>query len=255
MTLEPSSELNASLIRIGIVRSAIANRKDLPPLGAPASVELFPEFAAGLLHIEKHSHLWVMAWLDTAARDPLQVIPRGLKDQGEAGLHGVFAVRSPARPNPIGLTAARVVGRSGLRIDFDALDFNDGTPVIDLKPYFASRDMIFSAQSQQVGRPTEANAIRESAHMQALAFAGQESDGLDLAVAIMTHFRTEVLGYTDPETWDLTVPIDRPRLSEALTGLTRTWPQFHAVDAVIFRYGAFTYEYELHEDDFRFYPH
>ena len=96
---EPNATLlNATLKQIGVVRSAIANRKDLPPLGAPASVELFPEFADGLLHFEKHSHLWVMAWLDTAARDPLQVIPRGLKDQGEAGLHGVFAVRSPARP-------------------------------------------------------------------------------------------------------------------------------------------------------------
>ena len=152
-----------TLTQIGTVRSAIKNRKDLPPLGAPASVELLPEFAAGLLHIEKHSHLWVLAWLDTAARDVLQVVPRGLKDQGDAGLHGVFAVRAPARPNPIGLTAARVVGREGLTIHFDALDFNDGTPVIDLKPYFASRDMIFSATSAQVGRPADIDSVRASA--------------------------------------------------------------------------------------------
>jgi tRNA (adenine37-N6)-methyltransferase len=243
-----------TLKQIGVVHSAIKERKDLPPLGAPASVELLPEFAPGFLHIEKHSHLWALAWLDTAARDVLQVVPRGLKDQGEAGLHGVFAVRSPARPNPIGLTAARVIGRDSLTIHFDALDFNDGTPIIDLKPYFASRDMIFAATSAQVGRPADIDAVHASAAMQALAFCGEESLGLDLAVAIMTHFRTEVLGFADPEAWDYTVPIGRPRLAQALTGLTRTWPKLHAADAVVFRHAGSTYEYELHEDGFRFYP-
>ena len=247
--------MSFELRQIGVVRSPITDRKDLPPLGVAASVELFPEFAEGLLHIEKHSHLWVLAWLDTANRDPLQVVPRGLKDQGEAGLHGVFAVRSPARPNPIGLTAAAVIGRTGLTIHFDALDFNDGTPVIDLKPYFASRDMIFSATSAQVGRPASVDAVRDSARMQALAFNGGESVGLDLAVDIMTHFRTEVLAFSDPETWDVSVPIDRPRLAQAIAGLTRTWPQLHTADAVIFRHGGARYEYALFEDEFRFYPH
>jgi len=255
MTPQEMTQENMTLRQIGVVRSPIVDRKDLPPLGVGASVELFPEFAAGLLHIEKHSHLWVLAWLDTAKRDVLQVVPRGLKDQGEAGLHGVFAVRSPARPNPIGLTAARVVGRDGLTIHFDALDFNDGTPVIDLKPYFASRDMIFSAHSAQVGRPATVEAVRDSARMQALAFCGEESLGLDLGVEIMTHFRTEVLGFSDPEVWDVTVPVDRPRLAQTITALTRTWPQMHNVDAVVFRHGGSTYDYELHEDEFRFYPH
>jgi tRNA (adenine37-N6)-methyltransferase len=248
-----------NLVPIGVVRSPIRDRKDLPPLGVGASVELYPEFAAGVLHIEKHSHLWVLAWLDTARRAALQVVPRGLKDQGDAGLHGVFAVRSPSRPNPIGLTAARVVGtgfaQGQLRIDFDALDFNDGTPIIDLKPYFPSRDMIFSATTRQVGRAATIDAVRESARMQALAFSGEASVGLDLAVEIITHFRTEVLGFTDPGHWDITVPIERPKLMQALTGLTRTWPNMHSVDAVVFRHGGAAYEYELHEDSFRFYPH
>ena len=49
--------------------------------------------------------------------------------------------------------------------------------------------------------------------------------------------------------------IERPRLAQALTGLTHTWPKLHSTDAVVFRHAGATYEYELHEDDFRFYPH
>jgi tRNA-Thr(GGU) m(6)t(6)A37 methyltransferase TsaA len=239
---------------IGIVRSGYT-REIMPPLGAPGIVEVFPEFADGLLHLEKHTHLWVLAWMDGASRDPLQVTPRGVRDLGEAGKHGVFAVRSPSRPNPIGLTAARITGRNANLIHLDPLDFADGTPVIDLKPYFSTRDLIFSARSVQIGRPASIEAVRDSATMQALAFNGESSPGLELAIAIVTHFRTEVLGFVDPEEWEFTVPFDRPRLAQALTGLTRTWPQFHSRDAVVFRLGGSAYEYELHEDDFRFYPH
>jgi tRNA-Thr(GGU) m(6)t(6)A37 methyltransferase TsaA len=115
--------------------------------GVPASVEIYSEFAAALHRIEKHSHLWVFAWLNNGRdeRDVLQVTPRGVTDPGPEGLHGVFSVRSPARPNPIGLTVAKVLSRDGLTIHFDRLDFVDQTPVLDLKPYFVTRDLVFSA--------------------------------------------------------------------------------------------------------------
>ena len=100
----------------------------MPPLGAPAAVDLFPEFADGLLRFEKHSHIWVMAWLDGAERDVLQVTPRGVRDRGPDGLHGVFSVRSPARPNPIGLTAARVLRVEGTRM-ITAVSFTVPPPV------------------------------------------------------------------------------------------------------------------------------
>ena len=136
---------NVNLEQIGVVRNQVASRKEMTTLGVPSSVELLPAYTAGLLWIEKHTHLWVLTWLHTATRDAVQVTPRGIKDQGVEGLHGVFAVRSPTRPNPIGLTAARILRVSGNRIDFDRLDFIDGTPVIDLKPYFASTDAIAEA--------------------------------------------------------------------------------------------------------------
>jgi tRNA-Thr(GGU) m(6)t(6)A37 methyltransferase TsaA len=153
----------------------------MPPLGAPATIELLPEFADGLLRLEKHSHIWVLAWLDQAERGLLQVTPRGVKDQSPEGLHGVFAVRSPVRPNSIGLTATRILRTRGASIDVDRLDFLDGTPVIDLKPYFVSRDVTFSATNEQLGRPASREAMRESLLFQARNFHGEQCTQLALA--------------------------------------------------------------------------
>src|SRR5690349_4607417 len=80
---------------IGVVRSPVNERKQMPPFGAPASIELDPQYADGLLRIEKHSHLWVLAWLmGKPERDVLQVVPRGVDPASADPLHGVFAVRS-----------------------------------------------------------------------------------------------------------------------------------------------------------------
>jgi len=134
---------------VGLVRSAITHRKSMPPWGVPAVLEIFPQFAPALLEIEKHSHLWVLTWLDQGRdeRHVLQVTPRGVRDQGPGGLHGVFAVRSPARPNPIGLTATRIERIDGLSIHVDRLDFLDRTPIIDIKPYIRYADAVVDARS------------------------------------------------------------------------------------------------------------
>jgi tRNA-Thr(GGU) m(6)t(6)A37 methyltransferase TsaA len=255
-----------SLTPIGHVRNDCADRKAMAVLGVRSAVELLPEFASGLLHFEKHSHVWVRAWLDGVDRDVLQVVPRGLKPQtgqepDARDLHGVFAVRSPARPNPIGLTAAKVIAINGSRIEFDRLDFVDGTPVLDLKPYFISRDCIFSARNEQVGRNANVEAVRESVLMQAHAFCGEDSDDLRLAVEILTHFRSEVLEFRDPDEWSIVVPATRHQICDALVGVTHAMPgrgeiRFHALDAVLFEHGGSRYEYQLLPDGgFRFWPH
>lgn len=235
---------------VGVVRSPISDRKDMPPLGVPAAVEIFPEFAAGLLRLEKHSHIWVLAWLDLSGRDALQVTPRGVRDQGVEGLHGVFAVRSPTRPNPIGLTAARITSRSANRIELDRLDFSDGTLVIDLKPYYSTRDMIFSAANAQVGKSAGVEAVRESMRMQALQFCGVPSSDLELAVEICTRFRTEVLDFIDPLRWDITVPSSRPQLADAFMGMTRVslgqgTLHLHTEPTVVFIHESRRHEYAL----------
>jgi len=238
---------------IGRVRSPILDRKDMPPLGAPAAIEILPEFAAALLNIEKHTHLWVLAWLDQAGRDALQVTPRGVRGQGEEGLHGVFAVRSPTRPNPIGLTAARITARHGLTIELDRLDFSDGTAVLDLKPYFATRDLIYSASNAQIGKPASAGALRDSLLMQAEAFCGPADEDVRLAVDILARFRTEVLSYIDPPAWHITAPAHRPRLVSSLMGMTRARLGeqifLHDGDSVILRHNGISSEYACGKPD------
>ena len=238
------------LKQIGVVRSGISARKQMPSLGAPAVLELFPEYGEGLLRFEKHSHIWVLAWLDQAERDVLQVTPRGVADRSAAGLHGVFAVRSPARPNPIGLTACRVLRREGLHIHVGRLDFLEGTPIIDVKPYFVTRDLILAANNTQIGKPASREALRESLTLQALHFHGELCEELQRTVEIIERFRVEELDGFDPPGWDVSVPLHRPCVIDAMMGMTRATPgrgnlQFHSEDAVIVRHDGKAFRYPL----------
>ena len=208
---------------VGVVRCDVRERKQMPVWGVPASIEIHPEFEDALHRIEKHTHIWVIGWLVQGAseRTVLQVTPRGVSDTSPEGLHGVFAVRSPARPNPLGLTAARLLRREALRLDVDRLDFLDGTPVIDIKPYFINRDLIFSAGGRQVGKPRSRADLRESLLVQAVQFHGGRSPDLELGVRIFEHYRATVHDMNDPGGYRLKVPLSRPVLIDALQGITR----------------------------------
>ncbi|MCC6589649.1 MAG: tRNA (N6-threonylcarbamoyladenosine(37)-N6)-methyltransferase TrmO [Bryobacterales bacterium] len=206
---------------IGVVRSPITDRPAMTPLGVPAAVEVFAEFAPALWRFEKHSHIWVFGWLDKVGRDALQVTPRGVKDQGEEGLHGVFSVRSPTRPTPIGLTAARVLSREGNRIELDRLDFIDGTLVVDIKPYLVTRDMIYCARNYQIGKAASREAIRDALLMQAEMYCGEVTEDARFAAEHIARFRAEQLGFVDPKAWRFQVPRSRPGLVDAVLAMTR----------------------------------
>lgn len=105
-------------------------------------IEIYPEFAAGLDGVDGYSHLFVLVYFDRLRPEqigPLKVKPRGLLRRGfkleELPELGVFALDSPTRPNPIGLTLVRVSKREENRIFVQGLDFFDGTPVLDIKGY------------------------------------------------------------------------------------------------------------------------
>ena len=105
-------------------------------------LEIFPEFQEGLEGIDGYSHLFVIAYFDRLRPEqvgPLKVKPRGLLKRGftieELPLLGVFALDSPTRPNPMGLTLVRLIKREGNRIHVKGLDFFDGTPILDMKGY------------------------------------------------------------------------------------------------------------------------
>ena len=118
----------------GVVRSPLRDRSDAPRQGsegAPEAIlEIDAEFAAALLGVEPGDELIVLTWLHLADREVLQVRPR---DDVSRPLAGVFATRSPDRPNPIGLHRVTVTARDGATVRVEPLEAVDGTPVVDLK--------------------------------------------------------------------------------------------------------------------------
>ena len=90
-----------------------------------------------LAAVETCSHLLVLYWMD---RSPRNIVLQNPRHYGE--LRGTFALRSPARPNPIAASVVRLVERDGAKLSVVGLDCLDGTPLLDIKPYFASTDSV-----------------------------------------------------------------------------------------------------------------
>jgi tRNA (adenine37-N6)-methyltransferase len=119
------------------------NMREARERGNAAQLLIRPEFCAGLNGLERSSHLILLGWFSGADRHVLVQQPAHLPRP-----QGCFALRSPARPNPIGLSIVQPT-RLDLahgRIDIDALDWFDGTLLLDIKPYYASTDAHPSAQ-------------------------------------------------------------------------------------------------------------
>ncbi len=129
------------LAPIGIIHSDLMNREAAPRQGyegAPeAWIEIYSDGADGLLGIKSGAEIIVITWLDRAQRDVLQVRPGR---NPNAPLTGVFATRSPDRPNPIGLHRVTVLEIAGLRLKVGPIEAIDGTPVIDIKPVLSRLD-------------------------------------------------------------------------------------------------------------------
>ena len=129
------------LIAIGRVESPLTDRTSAPTQGdegAPDANLIFEDgMRAGLDGIEPGDELLVLTWLDRAFRDVLKVRPR---NDFTAPHKGVFATRSPDRPNPIGLHRVQVLEIDGTRLRVCNLEALDGTPILDVKPLLRSID-------------------------------------------------------------------------------------------------------------------
>ena len=123
-----------TVVPIGVVDSPIRTRGEAPCQAgegaSPAWLDIDPAYAAALDGIEPGAEIVVLTWLHLADRSTQTVHPRGDR---RLPLSGVFATRSPDRPNPIGLHTVTVVQREGCRLLVDALEAIDGTPILDLK--------------------------------------------------------------------------------------------------------------------------
>jgi tRNA-Thr(GGU) m(6)t(6)A37 methyltransferase TsaA len=150
LPFDPSAlPADAGVVFIGRVRSPWRERAECPKntreareRGQTATVELDPAYSDGLAGLEGFSHAVILTWLNWARRDLIVQRPRHT-----AFARGTFALRSPVRPNPVGLHVARLLGIDGASITLEGIDVLDGTPVIDVKPYYASTDAVADASA------------------------------------------------------------------------------------------------------------
>lgn len=118
---------------IGVIHSPFKNTKEAPPQGKNeiSKIEIFADYEAGLKDVEGFSHLSVFYWLHKSKGYNLDVItPWDTKS------HGLFTTCSPHRPNPLGYSVVKLIKKEKNILQVKGLDAIEGTPVIDIKPYF-----------------------------------------------------------------------------------------------------------------------
>jgi tRNA-Thr(GGU) m(6)t(6)A37 methyltransferase TsaA len=126
------------LAPIGYARTPFVDTATIPKgpgaqHSAEGVLEILPELVEGLQDIEGFSHLYVIWQFDRSKRSELLGVP-----PTDDRPHGVFATRSPYRPNPIGLTVVELLRREGTQLHVRGVDMLDGTPLLDIKPYLSS---------------------------------------------------------------------------------------------------------------------
>jgi tRNA-Thr(GGU) m(6)t(6)A37 methyltransferase TsaA len=144
---------------IGFVRSPYRDKSEIPKgpgaeHRAEGTLDLRPELEAGLQDVEGFSHLFVLWVFDRA--EGYELVSTVPLDQETP--HGVFASRSPRRPNPIGLSVVELLSRDGPRLRVRGVDMLDGTPILDVKPYLSG----VPAEKLRRGWVGEAEARRKS---------------------------------------------------------------------------------------------
>jgi tRNA-Thr(GGU) m(6)t(6)A37 methyltransferase TsaA len=144
MAIALPTTCDAGVHFIGRIRTPFASLaacpKNIAQSPALGRIELDARYAPGLKDIALFSHLIVLYWMDHARRDLIQQLPSHL-----TSARGTFALRSPVRPNPIALAAVELVEVAEDALVVRGVDCVDGTPLVDIKPYFASIDSIPAA--------------------------------------------------------------------------------------------------------------
>ena len=139
-TADLPADFDAGVYFLGRIRTPWKERKDCPKNAreshAVCAVELDPRWTEALKDVETCSHLVLLYWMDKSPRSLTRQVP------GDGVERGTFALRSPARPNPIAMSVVKLLGIEGTTLSVVGLDCLDGTPLIDIKPYFASTDSV-----------------------------------------------------------------------------------------------------------------
>jgi len=150
-----------NLTSIGIIHSPHKQATGTPVQSSLASgiegtVEVFPEYAAGLRDLEGFDRIWLLYWFDRAK--PAELVLTPYLDKTPRGL---FARRSPCRPNPIGLSSVRLLGISANVLRVDGLDILDNTPLLDMKPYIPAFDAFKAKRSGWCGNAKDGSVAAD----------------------------------------------------------------------------------------------
>jgi tRNA-Thr(GGU) m(6)t(6)A37 methyltransferase TsaA len=141
VTVALPARFDASLYFIGRIRTPWRSRDQCPKnpreSDAVCTVELDPRWAVGLKGLETVTHVLLLYWMDRTRRDLVLQSPHHYSEP-----RGTFALRSPARPNPIAVSVARLLRIDGSVLHVVGVDCFDNTPLLDIKPYFASTDSV-----------------------------------------------------------------------------------------------------------------
>jgi len=134
---------------IGIIHSPFQHATGTPIQpraagGTEGTVQVFDEFAAGLKDLEGFGRIWLIYWFDRARHKKCNLVVKPYLDDTP---RGVFATRAPARPNPIGFSPVRLLDVRGNTLRVRDLDILDGTPLLDIKPYFPQFDSFKNVRS------------------------------------------------------------------------------------------------------------
>ena len=139
--VELPAQTDAGVYFIGRIHTPWSRREDCPKNAresdAVCTIEVDPRWAPALKDVETCTHLVVLYWMDKARRDLALQVPRHYGEQ-----RGTFALRSPARPNPIAMSVVQLLKVEGTTLSVIGLDCLDGTALLDIKPYFASTDSV-----------------------------------------------------------------------------------------------------------------
>jgi tRNA-Thr(GGU) m(6)t(6)A37 methyltransferase TsaA len=140
-TVDLPEQPDAGVYYIGRIRTPWQTRDDCPKNArgsdAVCTVELDERFTDALKDVATCTHLVLLYWMDKAPRNLLVQVPHRLGEH-----HGTFALRSPARPNPIAMSVVKLLGVEGNKLSVIGLDCLDGTPLLDIKPYLPSVDSV-----------------------------------------------------------------------------------------------------------------
>jgi tRNA-Thr(GGU) m(6)t(6)A37 methyltransferase TsaA len=206
---------------VGTVHSPVTSRRKMPVQGVRGEIEIYQEYAGALDGIRENSHIIVFCWMHKGERNLLKAVPR--KSCPDLPARGVFSLRSPARPNPVSFNVVRLLSIHDERfLEVDHLDMVDDTPVLDIKPYQAGWDCIFSAtnhdRSEKIRKISDEEFI-ESLTREAENYHGELCPGLATAVRIALS-ASRILN-TDLRNSDVVfTPGPDPCINDALIGIT-----------------------------------